>query len=154
MPADRYTVTARVHGPIVSEDDLLDQALRGFGIVSGDRATRRQVSTAAMRKTLDSFLAGLGPLGASAMVVVDDEEGLPAAVTARLRALSELEVDGRRIVEVVGFGDGGSEVESASWFRVPLGAGIAIALLVCAMAIGLTALAYRSLQLLEPQTSG
>lgn len=145
MPSDRFTVTSRVFGPIRSEADLLLRLLQGFGVVSSDEGAapeRSAVPVAALRETLDRFLTGLGPLGANAVLVIDDEDGLPEDVTTRLRALETFEVDGRRIVEIVNFASGASAIETASWFRVPLAAGIAVALLACAVAVGLTAIVY------------
>lgn len=139
------TLTVRLHDPIASEDDLLDSILQGFGVISPrDAGARRSsgITTTDLHDALHRFLLGLVPINARAVLVLDDEEALTEPVQERIRRLAELEADGRPLLEVVTGDREASQFEDARWFRVPLLAGIVVALIASALGAGLAALVY------------
>jgi type II secretory pathway predicted ATPase ExeA len=104
---DRRTLTSFLVDPFLSVDELLQTLLIDFGALSrADLASGRQPSTNQLRDTLQSFLASLSSLQASAVALIDEAQNLPAAVLDELRALSEI-TDGRRLLHVVLVGEPG-----------------------------------------------
>jgi len=101
---DRRTFGALVVDPMLSDDELLKLMLQDFGVVSRDEFTRgetRYVSTQALFDTLSDFLLSLRPLGASAVLIVDEAQNLRPRVLDQIRILSNLEVDKKKLLEVV-----------------------------------------------------
>lgn len=101
---DRRTFGALVLDPMLSDDELLKLMLQDFGVVSRDEFTRgetRYVSTEALFDTLRDFLLSLRPLGASAVLIVDEAQNLRPRVLDQIRILSNLEVDKKKLLEVV-----------------------------------------------------
>jgi general secretion pathway protein A len=80
---DRRTVTSLVLEPVLSIDDLLKAMLVDFGVISrDDLAGAPPIAREVLASTLTSFLASLVPLQASAVVIIDDAQNLPADVFA------------------------------------------------------------------------
>ena len=101
---DRANVAALVSAPVDSEQTLLRVLLQEFGVVSRDVAGRGGVASAtiqALSGTLTEFLLSLATIGAQALVVVDEAQSLPIAVLDRLRVLSRVEKDHRKLLQVV-----------------------------------------------------
>jgi general secretion pathway protein A len=101
---DRRTFTALVLNPFVSAEDLLKLMLRDFGVVSREELKRGRlagVSRQDLIDTLDEFLLSLLPLGASAVLVVDEAQHLPVQVLEQIRILSNLETDKDKLLQVV-----------------------------------------------------
>ncbi len=101
---DRRTVTSLLSDGIVSGEQLLARILADFGVMSDAAGGLRSVPE--LRAALHSFVDSLGPLDASAVVVVDDAEKLPAAVFDEVRALCEAAHVSSRLQVVVVGGDG------------------------------------------------
>lgn len=100
----RRTVTALVLNPFLSEEDLLRLILRDFGVVSHEdllRGRLDRVSKPALIETLHDFLFSLVPLGASALLVIDEAQNLPPQVLEQIRILSNLETDSEKLLQVV-----------------------------------------------------
>jgi len=98
---DRRTLTSFLVDPFLTVEDLLQTLLIDFGVVSRDELTADpHPSAQQMRVTLQSFLASLEPLGASAVVLVDEAQNLPVAVLDELRSLAEIGGD-HRLLHVV-----------------------------------------------------
>ena len=101
---DRRTFGALLLNPFLSEIDLLKQILQDFGVVSPDELDRgrmSQVSKEALIETLNHFLLSLLPLGASAILVVDEAQNLLPHVLEQFRILSNLETDKEKLLQVV-----------------------------------------------------
>ena len=101
---DRRTLTALVLNPFVSEEDLLRLMLQDFGVVSREDVRRGRL--AGVRKqeliaTLNDFLLSLQPLGASALLIVDEAQNLPVQVLEQIRLLSNLETDKAKLLRIV-----------------------------------------------------
>jgi general secretion pathway protein A len=103
---DRKTVTALLLDPFLPEEDLLYAILQDLGVVSrGDewRATRRP-SRQELVNTLRDFLLSLAPLGARAVLMVDEAHNLPLPVLEQIRLLSNFETDTDKLLQVFLFG--------------------------------------------------
>lgn len=101
---DRKTCTALVLNPFLAEEDLLRLILQEFGLVSKDEHGVR--SAAAMSKqalisTLNDFLLSLLPLGARAVVIIDEAQNLPLPVLEQIRILSNLETTKEKLLQII-----------------------------------------------------
>ncbi len=88
---DRTTFTSLIEDPSVSEDQLLRVVLQDFGLVSSDEMKRGRLAHASAREmltTLDEFLASLRPLGASALLVIDEAQEMPLETLDQISALA------------------------------------------------------------------
>jgi hypothetical protein len=147
MPFDRTTFTAVAQAPIATDTDLLLGLLRDYGIVSTrDAEPRAAVADPdALEAVLRRFLDGLASLGATAVLKVDNASALSVAVLDRIHALAALESRGQPLLCVEMDGRRLPLFSTAERFRVPLATGIAVAVFACALAVGVTALAYARL---------
>lgn len=101
---DRRTFTALVLNPFVSEEDLLRLILQDFGVVSREEVRRGRLAGVTKQElidTLNDFLLSLQPLGASALLIVDEAQNLPVQVLEQIRLLSNLETDKEKLLQVV-----------------------------------------------------
>jgi general secretion pathway protein A len=99
---DRRTFTALVLNPFLSQDDLLRVILQDFGIVSREEIRRGRlagVSRQELIDTLNEFLLSLVPLGAAALVIIDEAQNLPRAVLEQIRVLSNLETNRQKLLQ-------------------------------------------------------
>ncbi len=99
---DRRTLTSVVLEPLTSVDDLLQTILVDFGVISradlarAPRAATRETLTAALK----SFLESLNSLQASAVVIIDEAQHLPADVLQQIPTIAEAG-DQARTLQVV-----------------------------------------------------
>ena len=101
---DRRVFTALVLNPFLAEDDLLRLILQDFGVVSREEIKRGRlayVSKQALIDTLNEFLLSLLPLGASAVLILDEAQNLPRQVLEQIRILSNLETDKEKLLQIV-----------------------------------------------------
>ena len=101
---DRKTFTALVLNPFLSEEDLLRLILQDFGVVSRDEMKRGRlagVSKQELIDTLNEFLLSLLPLGAGALLIIDEAQNLPLQVLEQIRILSNLETDKEKLLQIV-----------------------------------------------------
>ena len=101
---DRNTFSALVLNPFLSEEDLLKLILQDFGIVSREDVKRGRlanVSKQELIETIYDFLLSLVPLGASAVLIIDEAQNLPMRVLEQLRILSNLETDKNKLLQIV-----------------------------------------------------
>src|SRR5919109_100102 len=101
---DRKTFTALVLNPFLSEEDLLRLILQDFGVVSRDEMKRGRLSGVSKQElieTLNEFLLSLQPLGASALLIIDEAQNLPRQVLEQVRILSNLETDKEKLLQIV-----------------------------------------------------
>ena len=101
---DRRTFTALVLNPFLSEEDLLKLILHDFGVVSRDEVKRGRlagVSKQDLIDTLNEFLLSLLPIGARALLIIDEAQNLPPQVLEQIRILSNLETDKEKLLQVV-----------------------------------------------------
>ena len=100
---DAKTFTALLLNPFLSEEDLLKAILQDLGVVSkralgfGGRQPTKQDLVGA----LHDFLVSLVPLGAKAVVIIDEAQNLPLPILEQIRILSNLETDKEKLLQIV-----------------------------------------------------
>jgi general secretion pathway protein A len=99
---DRKTFVALLLNPFLSEEDLLRAILQDFGLVS--RAEAREGTRAPSKQelisTLYDFLLSLVPLGARAVIIVDEAQNLPFPILEQIRILSNFETDKEKLLQI------------------------------------------------------
>ena len=100
---DKKTLTALVLNPFLSDEDLLRVILQDLGVISRgeDRAGGRQPSKQDLITTLNDFLLSLIPLGAHAVLIVDEAQNLPLSILEQIRILSNLETDKEKLLQII-----------------------------------------------------
>jgi general secretion pathway protein A len=101
---DRKTFTALVLNPFVTEEDLLRLVLRDFGVVSRNDVKQGRLSGITKQDlidTLNEFLLSIQPLGARALLIIDEAQNLPPHVLEQIRILSNLETDKEKLLQIV-----------------------------------------------------
>ena len=101
---DRKTFTALVLNPFLKDEDLLRLILQDFGVVSRDEIRRGRlagVTKQELIETLNEFLLSLRPLGAQALLILDEAQNLPPQVLEQVRILSNLETDKEKLLQIV-----------------------------------------------------
>jgi general secretion pathway protein A len=101
---DRRTFTALVLNPFLGEEDLLRAILQDFGVVSREEMRRGRlagVTKQELIETLNDFLLSLLPLGAAAVLIIDEAQNLPRPVLEQIRILSNLETDKDKLLQIV-----------------------------------------------------
>lgn len=98
------TFSAIITNPAVADAELLRVVLRDFGVVSREEIRRGKFESAdsqQLLETLEGFLRSLAPLGARAVLVVDEAQGLAPRTLEQLRVLGNMEADGRRLIQII-----------------------------------------------------
>ena len=101
---DRRTFTALVLNPFLSEEDLLRVILQDFGVVSREEIKRGRlagVSKQELIEALNEFLLSLQPIGAGALLIIDEAQNLPLQTLEQIRILSNLETDKEKLLQIV-----------------------------------------------------
>lgn len=103
---DRKTVTALLLNPFLPEEDLLYAILQDLGVVSRGEEWRamRRPSRQELVSTLRDFLLSLVPLGARAVLMVDEAHNLPLPILEQIRLLSNFETDKDKLLQIFLFG--------------------------------------------------
>ncbi|MDQ3170057.1 MAG: AAA family ATPase [Acidobacteriota bacterium] len=98
------TFSAIITNPAVADAELLRVVLRDFGVVSREEMRRGHFEKADAQhllETLDGFLRSLAPLGARAVLVVDEAQGLAPRTLEQLRVLGNMEANGKRLLQII-----------------------------------------------------
>jgi general secretion pathway protein A len=100
---DGRTFTALLLNPFLSEEDLIKAILLDLGVVSRGELTfaKRQPTKQELIGTLHEFLLTLVPLGARAVVIVDEAQNLPLPILEQIRILSNLETDKEKLLQII-----------------------------------------------------
>jgi general secretion pathway protein A len=100
---DTKTFTALLLNPFLSEEDLLKAILEDLGVLSrnDDRLAARAPSKQDLIHTLYDFLLSLVPLGARAVVIIDEAQNLPLSILEQIRILSNLETDKEKLLQII-----------------------------------------------------
>jgi len=101
---DRRTFSALLLNPFISEEDLLRLILQDFGVVSREEVRRGRLAGITKQElinTLNDFLLSLQPLGAGALLIIDEAQNLPVQVLEQIRLLSNLETDKEKLLQIV-----------------------------------------------------
>lgn len=98
------TFTSLILNPLVSIDELLRDVLVDFGVASKEAVRGGRFAaftTHQLIATLGEFLRSLEPLGASALIVVDEAQHLSPKVLEQLRIIAGLETAQARLLQVL-----------------------------------------------------
>jgi general secretion pathway protein A len=100
---DRLTFTALLLNPFLSEEELLRAILQDLGVLSrgGRGAGARTPGKQELIDTLYDFLLSLVPLGARALVIIDEAQNLPLPILEQIRILSNLETDKEKLLQII-----------------------------------------------------
>jgi general secretion pathway protein A len=104
---DKQTFTALLLNPFLSEEDLLKAILHDLGVVSAATAQSgfggpgRTPSKQDLINTLYNFLLSLVPLGARAVLIVDEAQNLPLPILEQIRILSNMETDKAKLLQII-----------------------------------------------------
>jgi general secretion pathway protein A len=100
---DKRTFTALLLNPFLSEEDLLKGILQDLGVITRgeERMGGRQPSKQELINTLYDFLLSLVPLGARAVLIVDEAQNLPLPILEQIRILSNLETDKEKLLQII-----------------------------------------------------
>jgi len=99
---DRKTFAALLLNHFVSEEDLLRAILQELGLVSRGEGQpgARQPTKQEMANTLHDFLLSLVPLGARAVLVIDEAQNLALPILEQVRILSNFETDNEKLLQI------------------------------------------------------
>jgi general secretion pathway protein A len=100
---DPRTLTALLLNPFLSEEDLLTAILKDLGVVStGEpRVAGRPPTKQELVNVLNDFLLSLIPIGARAVLIVDEAQNLPLPILEQIRILSNLETDKEKLLQII-----------------------------------------------------
>ena len=101
---DRKVFTSFISTPSLSPEDLLRLLLKDFGIVSADEMIRGRIASVGREElltTLDEFLGSLLPLGARAVLIIDEAQNLPSDTLELVSSLGNRGSDTRKLLQVV-----------------------------------------------------
>jgi general secretion pathway protein A len=94
------TVTALIGDSVISFDELLREALIQFGVISDEDITSGRLAGAGRRElggAVGDFAASLGPIRASAAIILDEAQGVREDVLEPLVALADPAAGPRRV---------------------------------------------------------
>ncbi len=99
---DRKTFTALLLNHFGSEEDLLRAILQELGLVSSgeEQPGARQPTKQEMVNTLHDFLLSLVPLGARAVLIIDEAQNLALPILEQVRILSNFETDKDKLLQI------------------------------------------------------
>ena len=98
----KKTLTALVLNPFLSDEDLLRVILQDLGVITEARtALARKPSKQELINALNDFLLSLIPLGAHAVLIMDEAQNLPLPILEQIRILSNLETDKEKLLQIV-----------------------------------------------------
>jgi general secretion pathway protein A len=102
--SDIHTFVSLILDPCLSAEEMLAQILDDFGVLDRDQRPGRSVVPAPrhqMLLMLQRFLASLLPLGARAVVVIDEAQHLHPAVLEQIRLWSNFETEDTKLLQIV-----------------------------------------------------
>jgi general secretion pathway protein A len=96
--------TSLILNPFLSGEELLREILLDFGVVSRTAVRSNRVTSATRHElmtTLHEFLLSLVPIGASGVLMIDEAQHLSPAMLEEILALSNLETNRRKLLQIV-----------------------------------------------------
>ena len=101
---DPKTFTALILNPFLSLEELLQELLISYGVVSRDALRSGRLARATkgeLIRTLHDFLRSLEPVQGSAVLIIDEAQHLSPEVLEEVRVLSNLETNERKLLLIV-----------------------------------------------------
>ena len=102
--------SALILNPYMSDAEVLRTILRDFELVTRDDIRKGAFAHADVPQlldTLETFLRSLVPLNSYAVVIIDEAQSLSPKVLDQIRVLGSMELDGRRLLQIVLVGQPG-----------------------------------------------
>lgn len=96
--------SALILNPYMSDAEVLRTILRDFGLVTRDDIRKGAFAHADVPQlldTLEAFLRSLVSLNSYAVLIIDEAQSLSARVLDQIRVLGSMELDGRRLLQIV-----------------------------------------------------
>ena len=104
----RHARAQHVHGArpqsVLTADELLQVILQDFGVISREEASAgrlAQVASQDLLRTLHDFLRSLVPLGAAAVLIVDEAQKLSLPMLAAVAAPGRVDREGRPLLQIL-----------------------------------------------------
>jgi general secretion pathway protein A len=100
----RLTFSALILNPFVTEEELLRTILVDFGVVSRSELRRGGIASSSKQELIEvvnQFLLSLAGIGATALLVIDEAQNLPAATLEQVRVLTNLETDRQKLLQIL-----------------------------------------------------
>lgn len=104
------TFSALILNPYMTDVEVMRTIVRDFGLVTREDIRHGAFAHADMPQlldTLEAFLRSLVPLNSYAVVIIDEAQSLSPAVLDQIRVLGSMELDGRRLLQIVLVGQPG-----------------------------------------------
>ena len=104
------TFAALILNPYMTDAEVVRTIVRDFGLVTREDIRRGAFDHADLPQlldTLEAFLRSLVPLNSYAVVIIDEAQSLSAPVLDQIRMLGSMEVEGRRLLQIVLVGQPG-----------------------------------------------
>lgn len=96
--------SALILNPYMTDVEVVRTIVRDFGLVSRDDIRNGAFARADLPQlldTLEAFLRSLVSLNSYAVVIIDEAQSLSARVLDQIRVLGSMEMDGRRLIQIV-----------------------------------------------------
>jgi general secretion pathway protein A len=98
---EQKTFLSVIDDPLLDRDDLLRRLLEDFGVISKDRSRQTAAGRHELVDTLQAFLRSLAPIGAHAVVVIDEAQHLQPDVLEQIRLLSNMDDPQGTLLQIV-----------------------------------------------------
>lgn len=105
---DRRTFTSVVADSSLSEEELLRVILQDFGLVSRDELKRGRLAHASktdLLAALENFLDSIRPLGAAAVLIIDQAQDVPLETLEQITALASSQPGKEKPLQIVLVGE-------------------------------------------------
>lgn len=96
--------SALILNPYMTDAEVLRTIVRDFGLVTRDdirKGAFEHADVPQLLDTLEAFLRSLVPLNSYAVVIIDEAQSLSPKVLDQIRVLGSMELDGKRLLQIV-----------------------------------------------------
>jgi general secretion pathway protein A len=101
---DATTFTSLVLNPFVTIEELLQEVLLDFGVISQDTLQGGRAASITRHElisTLHEFLLSLQPIGGVAVLIIDEAQHLTPEVLEQIRVISNLETNNAKLLQII-----------------------------------------------------
>jgi len=98
---EQKTFLSIINDPLVDRDEILKQMLQDFAVISKDRTRLAPTTRHELIEALHDFLRTLIPLGAHAVVIVDEAQYLAPDVLEQIRLLSNIDDKHEMLLQII-----------------------------------------------------
>ncbi|HKB11525.1 MAG TPA: AAA family ATPase, partial [Vicinamibacterales bacterium] len=97
----RKTFVSVINDPQLACDELLKRMLEDFGVISKDRTAMTPTSRHDLVHALQDFLSSLVPLGAHAVVIVDEAQHMQPDVLEQMRLIANVQNERGTLLQLI-----------------------------------------------------